>query len=70
MAILERITLETQRCTLGDLRQFVERLEGQRDELTVSVTVEPTTPHPTDPGGTIRLSALADWTPPAEDGQL
>ena len=45
-----------QTLTLAKLRDLVDRTKHLSDRTTVTVSVEPRTSHPTDPGGTIHLS--------------
>lgn len=56
MAFWERVTWTGTTLTLGDLRELVERTDTLRTDTPVSVTVEPTYPSPTDPGGGITIS--------------
>lgn len=57
MSFDDKVSWYGMRLTLADLREFVERTKDAPGDRAVSVSVEPTYPNPTDPGGAIRLSA-------------
>lgn len=56
MGFTNEVHWSGQSLTIGELREFVRRAADAGDEAEVEVQKEPVHNHPTDFGGTIRLT--------------